>query len=353
MVLVAAAACGKGGGGAGGTGSGTGSGSGPGSGSAKPKPVMVDAAVAVAPTAPPAPVCFPADFNGRVDALVADDHAATICGTNDAKVSKCISIELGSGIAHDAPRPPAPPPVPTGGFAIQDDASTVALCKGSTCTKLALHALPPPEAGAPPSTPRITVAPGGTIAVAPLAEADKAKGLGMFDTSSGRRMKVLDAPTDDYACEEPARFLGPDVIYAVANVCAGPGARAHLYKLDGSPIGSLAPEYNVENGDPIHLDADTWAVPTLGGGQVLVFDAKTGRALRGIENIGSAFHACDGCQAFGPGVSWVSPLARTPSGKLVVASESGGISEIDPATGKIEKAWAFPVCAPVAAKPGG
>jgi hypothetical protein len=340
-VVLIAAGCGKKGGA-------PSAGSGSAAPPAAPAPVAkvsVDAAVAAAPPAPPPPpVCFPADFHGNLDALTADDRQATICATNDTKASQCMSISLLTGKALVAQRPPAPPPPATGGYTIQDDATAVALCKGpGVCTKLALRPLPEGAAAGPS---RIAVAPGGTVAVAPLADADKAKGLGLFDTSSGRRLKVLDVSGGDanYGCAEPGRFLTADVIYATANVCAGPGARGSLWKLDGTAIGALAAESNVEGGVPVQIDGDTWAVPTFGGGGALVFDLKSARALRSIAKVGDTIHLCDGCTPLGDASLWLSPLVKTPAGKLVEVSATGAVSVIDPATGKIDNAWPIPVC---------
>ncbi len=155
---------------------GKGKGAGTAVGSAAPPPVAIkvaiDAAVAVAAPpaidAPPAaPVCFPANFDAVLDAFAADDHAATVCATNvDSNTSKCIAIDLATGQARDATRPADPPPPANGGYTIKDDGTDVSLCKGTSCTKLALSRLA--LDGSPlPDKPGVVVAPNGTVAVAP------------------------------------------------------------------------------------------------------------------------------------------------------------------------------------------
>ncbi len=124
--------------------------------------------------------------------------------------------------------------------------------------------------------------------------------------------------------------------------------RAQLFKLDGTSLGSLPEDYNFEGGNPVQVDGDTWAVPSTHGAEALVFEVKSGRILRSIANIDDAIHAAPGAATtFAQAGVWpASPLAKTAGGKLVVVNAHAGVAVLDPSTGKIDKAWPLPACAP-------
>lgn len=309
--------------------------------------VPVDAAVVVA-AAPPVdaapPACLPSDPAAVLEAFSADDRAATVC----VSATRCIAIDLGTGVAHDVAHPPAPAPAATAGYAVKDDATGAQLCKGAACVKLALGPTAASDAGvhAAVDSHHVFVSASGLYAIALLVD-DQV--IGVFDTTSGRKAQAI-AHTNQGACLEGARFLD-DVIYVTHTNCNGPVATAELYGTDGKLIGTLD-GLNVEGGTPVRLSADTWVVPGLGGAGALVFEPKTGRILRKPMGGPDKFTQCAGCTPLGTGEHFAaSPLVVTASGKLVEVGDSGGVWVIDPNNGQTVRAWPILTCPPAAATP--
>ena len=341
---------------------------GPGSGSG-PSPAVVvkaappiDAAVALAVTVDAgSPPCLPTDGERTLSYLAATDNEVTLCtvAAAGAPSPHCIGVALQTGNARNVAEPPAPVEVAPGGYATQDTADGVQLCKGSQCTKLALDLTAPPSGGAagagqahageplakdaqPAATHGVAIAKSGLVAVA----LDPG-GLGLFDTSSGRKMKVL-IPNARTSCAGPAAFLD-EVVFATITDCTGtPSAKAALYSPQGALIASLE-SLNFAGSKPVRLTGDTWIAPDYGAMSSLVFEGKTGRVLRQASGLPTRFTQCDGCFPLGTSPLFKVPLvAPMPSGKYIAVSNTG-FWVLDPNTGKTEKSYAIPACAPTPA----
>ena len=322
---------------------------GPGSGSgsavavkvAPPLDAAAPVAVAVAVDAGPPP-CLPTDGERTLSYLAATENEVTLCtvAVAGAPAPHCIGVALQTGNARIVPEPAAPVEVAPGGYAVQDTAEGVQLCKGSLCTKLALDLTVPKDA-APAPTHDVAIAKSGLVAVA-----RDSGGLGLFDTSSGRKMKVL-VPNAKTVCAGPAHFLD-EVVFATITDCTGtPSAKAALYSPQGVLIASLE-SLNFEGSLPVRLAGDTWVAPDYGAMSSLVFEGKTGRVLRQASGLPTRFTQCEACFPLGTSPLFKVPLiAPMPSGKYTAVSNTG-FWVIDPSTGKTEKSYPIPACAPTA-----
>ncbi len=320
---------------------------GPGSGSgaavavkvAPPVDAAVAVPVAVAVDAGPPP-CLPTDGERTLSYLAATENEVTLCtvAATGAPAPHCIGVALQTGTARNVPEPAAPAEVAPGGYAVQDTVDGVQLCKGSLCTKLALD-LTVPKGASPAPTHDVALAKSGLVAVA-----RDPGGLGLFDTSSGRKMKVL-VPNTKTVCAGPAQFLD-EVVFATITDCTGtPSAKAALYSPQGALIASLE-SLNFEGSRPVRLAGDTWVAPDYGAMSSLVFEGKTGRVLRQASGLPTRFTQCEGCFPLGTSPLFKVPLiAPMPSGTYAAVSNTG-FWVIDPTTGKTTKSYPIPACAP-------
>jgi hypothetical protein len=169
-------------------------------------------------------------------------------------------------------------------------------------------------------------------------------GVVILDATTGKKVKAVKLG-DDSTCVEGAYFVGESVYVATSN-CAGPGGSAVLYSAAGKKIGDVATEetINTYGAEPIHVGGDRWAIVGYGGGEILVFDARTGKQVHLVDI--KEPEDCEQCgEVLGNAAQWsASPIAKLPSGKLATL-DGTGVSIIDPAAGKVEQTHRMPICA--------
>jgi hypothetical protein len=279
--------------------------------------------------------CLTSSHDNVLVSFTADDRTATFClktGEDAKAAARCTAVDLATGAYREAVMPPPAPPPPA--LTIKEGARGVEACTGAACKKLDL---PRPKddgpyaASASADGKRLVVT-GGAL-----------EGFALLDAATGKQLKTVKV-ADDGACVEGASFVGESV-YVATSVCAGPGGSAALYSAAGKKIGDLAPEeINTFGAEPIHVGGDHWAIVGYGGGDVLVFDARTARKVHLVEI--QSPEDCEPCgEVLGEAASWhVSPLAKLPSGKLATL-DGAGVTILDPATGKIERTHRLPICA--------
>ena len=290
--------------------------------------------------APKAGYCVPADVDNTLVAFAADDKTATFClrKEGDEKAAPaCTAVELATGAYRAAAAPPPPAPA-SDAFAVKQEAKGVQVCRGNACKKLDLPR--PKVADGELQKYQVSVSDDGKRVVATGGGLD---GVAFLDGGTGKKLKSVKLG-DDSTCLEGARFVGESVYVATSN-CAGPGGSALLYTFAGKKIGEVATEdkINVYGAEPIHVGGDNWAVVGYGGGDVLVFSAKTGKQVHLIEV--KQPEDCEQCGlVLGTAAQWsAAPIAKLSSGKLVTLA-GAGVSILDPATGKVEKTHALPIC---------
>jgi hypothetical protein len=294
---------------------------------------------AAAPTAATtaAAYCLETGDENQLSAFVADDSSATFCvkrGDGD-DAPKCTVVELATGAFRAAGAPPAPA-VTDAAYAVKQDTSGVQVCKGEACKKLDLPKLSAEqleggayEVSVSSDGKRVAVTGGGQPAVI------------LLDGTTGKKLRTVKLAED--TCVEGAYLLG-EVVHVATSVCAGPGGSAILYSFAGKRIGPVgSEEFNSYGARPIPVGGDRWALVHYSGGDVLVFDGKTGKQVHVIEV--EAPEDCEQCDSvIGEAHSWsATAIAKLPSGKLATIS-GAGIAIIDPAAGKLEKTHRLPIC---------
>jgi hypothetical protein len=284
--------------------------------------------------------CIPSDAEHVLSTFVADDKAATFClkkETDEKGASTCTTVDLATGAYRPAAALPARPPAPAAALTIKQDAQGVEACKAGACQKLELPA-PKVEDGSV-SEYRVVVSEDGKRLV---ATGDALEGVVFLDGVTGKKLRSVKIASTD-SCIDDAYFLGESVYVATSN-CAGPGGSAVLYSFAGKKLGDVGSQgFNTFGAEPLQVAGDQWVVAGYGGGGVLVFDARTGKALHQVEVKPPA--DCDRCdEVLGTAAHWsASPLVKLPAGKLATI-DGTGVTIIDPATGKIEKTHRMPIC---------
>ena len=286
--------------------------------------------------------CVTSDADNVLTAFVADDRTATFClgKEGDEKVApRCTAVDLATGAYSAAAAAPAAPAAPPAALAIKQDARGVEACKGAACKKLDLPA--PKADDGEVAGYRIAVSSDGKRVA---ATGGALPGVVLLDGATGKRLKELKLGGDG-TCIEGASFVGDSVYVATSN-CAGPGGGAVLYAAAGQKLGDVATEetINAYGAEPLHVGGDHWAIVGYGGGEVLVFDARTGKQVHIIDV--QPPEDCEQCgEVLGTAAQWTaSPIAKLPSGKLATL-DGTGVSIIDPAAGKVEKTHRMPICA--------
>lgn len=286
--------------------------------------------------------CVTNEAGNVLVAFVADDRTATFClGKEDGEkvAPRCTTVDLATGAYSAAAAAPAAPAAAAPALAIKQDATGVEACKGAACKKLEL---PAPKAGdGEVAGYRIAVSSDGKRVAATGGELP---GVVLLDGATGKKLKELKLGGED-TCIEGASFVGESVYVATSN-CAGPGGGAVLYSAAGQKLGDVATEETINSygAEPIHVGGDRWAIVGYGGGEVLVFDARTGKQVHIID----VPHPedCVPCgEVLGTAAHWTaSPIAKLPSGKLATL-DGTGVSIMDPAAGKVERTHRMPICA--------
>jgi hypothetical protein len=324
--LAPLAACG--GGAAGGRPAGTGAAAGPG------------AAAGAGAAAQPG-YCVTADMENVLAAFGADDTTATFClgkEGDDAGSPTCTAVDLATGAYRAAAAAPVAPDAPPPALDIKQHEKGVEACKDAACRKLDLPK-PGIEDGQIFPYKTAVSSDGRRVVAFQGAGAD----VVFLDAATGKRVKTLKLANDS-TCIESAHFVGESVYVETSN-CAGPGGSGAVYSWAGKKLADVAPEaFNPFGAEPISVGGDRWALVGFGGGDVLVFDGKTGKQVHLIEIPEPA--GCERCgEVLGGGPShWsATRIAKLSSGKLVTL-DGAGVSIIDPAAGKIEKTHRIPIC---------
>lgn len=287
----------------------------------------------------PAGYCVKVDPNNALASFAADEKTATFCvkvdaGGDDAKAPKpvCTSVDLATGAYRAATaEPPARAPSPTARTVKVGKA--VEACAGDQCTKLDLPKLKEEE-----GEYQVTASADGKRLV---ATGGKLNGFVILDGKTGKKVKAVKAGSAD-ECVESAHFLG-DAVYLATSVCAGPGGSATIYSAAGKKLGNIDEDFNPYGATPLHVGGDHYALLGFSGGDVLVFDAKTGKQVSMMKI--ATPEDCEQCTfVLGDGTMWgTEPLEKLPNGKLVTIA-GGGLAIMDPAAGKVDKLYPIPFC---------
>lgn len=312
-----------------------------GGGAAGGRPAGTGAGAAGAGAAATPGYCVTADLQNVLAAFGADDKTATFClgkEGDDAGPPACTAVDLATGAYRAAAAAPVPADPPPPSLDIKQHEKGVEACKGAACRKLDLPA-PGLEDGQIVPYKTAVSSDGRRVVAFEGAGAD----VIFLDAATGKRVKTLKIANDS-TCVESAHFVGESV-YVETSVCAGPGGSGVLYSWAGKKLADIAPEsLNPYGAEPISVGGDRWALVDFGGGDVLVFDGKTGQHVHLIEI--PEPEGCDRCgEVLGGGPPhWsATRIAKLSSGKLVTI-DSAGVSIIDPAAGKIEKTHRIPIC---------
>jgi hypothetical protein len=281
--------------------------------------------------------CVTSTDDNVLSAFAADDKTLTFCITREGDekgAPKCTAVDLATGAYREAAAPPTAAAAPAAPLAIKQDAKGAEACKGTACKKLDL-----PKLKADGSPYQISVSADGKRVVATGGDLG---GFVLLDGATGKKQKAVKI-AEEGTCIEGAYFAGESVYVATSN-CAGPGGNAILYSAAGKKIGDIEPaEFNTYGAEPVHVGGDSWAIVGFGGGDVLVFDAKTAKKVHFVEV--KQPDDCELCgSVLGNAAQWsVSPIAKLPSGKLATL-DGTGVTIIDEAAGKVEKAHRMPIC---------
>lgn len=285
--------------------------------------------------------CVTADPQNVLAAFGADDTTATFCldkEGDDAGSPACTAVDLATGAYRAAAAAPVPADPPPPALDIQQHEKGVEACKGAACRKLDLPA-PGLEDGQIFPYQTAVSNDGRRVVAFEGAGAD----VIFLDAATGKRVKTLKHPNDN-TCIESAHFVGESV-YIGTSVCGSPSGSGGLYSWAGKKLADVAPEsFNPYRAEPISVGGDRWALVGFGGGDVLVFDGKTGKQVHLIEIPDP--EGCDRCgEVLGGGPAhWsATRIAKLSSGKLVTLDRAG-VSVIDPVAGKIEKTHRIPIC---------
>jgi hypothetical protein len=279
----------------------------------------------------------------RLASFTADDKTATFCLRQESEVGElvgaptCTAIDLATG-AYSAGAAPTAPAAPAPAVMFRQDAKGVEMCKDGACKKLDL---PKPKVEQGEVIPYELVASQDGKRVVAAGEA--LGGIAFLDGTTGKKVRSIKAE-DEPQCIDGLYFVGESVYVARARCVADNGA-AVLYSWAGKKLADfdVTEEINSARAIPVHAGGDRWAIRGLGGYDLLVFDAKTGKRVHHVT-LASA-EDCDRC-GYVLGFDWsleVSPVEKLPSGKLVALS-GVGLSVVDPATGKLEQVHRMPIC---------
>ena len=251
--------------------------------------------------------------------------------TGEPAAVRCARLELATGVLTAAtPPPPAAPALD-----LKQAPGAVQLCHGAACIKLDVPKLPAREDAQ--ITYAIHASADGKRLLVTGNELTKVL---VLDASTGKKQQVIAFDGGpDASCLEDAYFLG-EAIYVTGSVCAGPGGTGFLFHADGKRFGEVINGVNVYGAAPLHLGGDLWAISEFGGGGFTVVDARAGKQVRTVH-VESA--PCDTCPTLDGMAMSVTPLVKTPSGKLVTISGSG-VAVVDPTSGAIVSTHHLPVC---------